>query len=61
MLAEIKSILIEVNDHFVEQAEGVKNTLTEANLVFKEKKHSEIIANSTEGLQNSYNQIWIRT
>ncbi|MBU6176786.1 MAG: FkbM family methyltransferase [Bacteroidetes bacterium] len=61
VLAEIKSILIEVNDHFVEQAEGVKNTLTEANLVFKEKKHSEIIANSTEGLQNSYNQIWIRT
>jgi len=49
-----------VNDDFKEQAEGVESLLTAAGLVIKEKRHSEIAANSTSGLQHSYNQIWVR-
>jgi hypothetical protein len=60
VLGEIKGILIEVNDDFKEQAEGVESLLTEAGLVIREKRHSEIVANSTSGLQHSYNQIWVR-
>lgn len=60
ILGEIKGILIEVNDDFKEQAEGVESLLTGAGLVMKEKLHSEIVASSTSGLQHSYNQIWVR-
>jgi FkbM family methyltransferase len=60
VLGEIKGILIEANDDFKEQAEGVESLLTAAGLVIKEKRHSEIVANSTFGLQYSYNQIWVR-
>lgn len=60
VLVEIKGILIEVNDDFKEQAEGVESLLTAAGLFIKEKRHSEIVANSTSGLQHCYNQIWVR-
>lgn len=61
VLLRIKGILIEINDDFNEQAEHCYKLLSEAGLVLKEKRHSEIIENSTAGFQNSYNQIWIRT
>ena len=60
ILSHIKEIIIEVNDDFVEQAEQCNLLLKNAGLVLKEKKHSDIIAASTVGFQNSYNQIWVR-
>jgi len=56
----IKGILIEVNDDFHEQAEQCQKLLIEAGLVMKEKRHSQMIADSTAGFQNGYNQIWVR-
>jgi len=60
VLRSIKGILIEVNDDFQEQAEQCRQLLSEAGLTLREKRHSEMIAGSTTGFQNSYNQIWIR-
>lgn len=60
VLRDIKGILIEVNDDFHEQAEQCQKLLSESGLVLIEKRHSEIIASSTSGFQNSYNQIWGR-
>lgn len=60
VLRHIKGILIEVNDDFNEQAEQCRKLLSEFGLVLKEKRHSGIIANSTAGFQNCYNQIWAR-
>lgn len=60
VLHSVKGILIEVNDDFHEQAEQCRRLLSESGLVLKEKCHSEMIASSTTGFQNSYNQIWIR-
>ena len=60
VLRAVKGILIEVNDDFHEQAEQCQKLLSESGLVLKEKRHSEMIASSTSGFQNCYNQIWIR-
>jgi FkbM family methyltransferase len=60
ILSQIKEIIIEVNDDFIEQAEQCHSLLKEAGLVLKEKRHSDIIAASTVGFQNSYNQIWVK-
>ena len=60
ILQGIKGILIEVNDDFHEQADQCQSLLTEAGLMLKEKRHSDMIAASTSGFQNSYNQIWVR-
>lgn len=60
VLMGIKSILIEVNDDFIQQSEQCAQLLSEAGLVLSHKKHSEMISTSTTGFQNSYNQIWTR-
>ncbi len=60
VLSQVKEILIEINDDFHEQAEQCHQLLSEAGLVLKEKRHSEMIEGSTSGFRNSYNQIWIR-
>lgn len=60
VLKNIKGILIEINDDFHEQADQCRHLLNNAGLVLKEKRHSEMIAGSTTGFQNSYNQIWVR-
>lgn len=60
VLAQVKGILIEINDDFHEQAEQCQQLLSEARLVLKEKRHSEMIGGSTTGFQNTYNQIWVR-
>jgi len=60
VLRNVNGILIEVNDDFHEQAEQCQRLLSEAGLMLKEKRHSEIIIGSTAGFQNTYNQIWIR-
>lgn len=60
VLRQVKGVLIEVNDDFHEQAGQCHQLLSEAGLVLKEKRHSELIGSSTTGFQNSYNQIWVR-
>jgi FkbM family methyltransferase len=60
VLSQIKEIIIEVNDDFIEQAEQCHSLLKKAELTLKEKRHSDIIAASTVGFQNSYNQIWVK-
>jgi FkbM family methyltransferase len=60
ILRTIKGILIEVNDDFHEQAGQCHSLLSKAGLRLKEKRHSDYIASSTHGFQNSYNQIWCR-
>ncbi|MCH4903857.1 hypothetical protein GSN00_05515 [Cylindrospermopsis raciborskii CHAB3438] len=57
-LTQIKGILIEVNDDFYEQASTCSKLLTDAGLILREKRHSEMFADSA--FANTYNQIWIR-
>lgn len=57
---ELKSLFIEVNDEFKEQAHQVKNILEFAGFALKEKRHSEMIEGS-ERFGRTYNQIWVRT
>ena len=57
---ELKSLFIEVNDDFKEQANQVKDVLESAGFVLKEKRHSEMLEGS-ERFGRTYNQIWVRT
>jgi len=57
---KLKSLFIEVNDDFKEQAHQVKNILESAGFVLKEKRNSEMLARS-ELFGRTYNQIWVRT
>ena len=59
VLRNVKSLLIEVNDDFSVQEKEVTNILTEAGLVLKEKRHSDLFSNS-KNFGNLYNQIWSR-
>jgi len=59
ILAQVKSILVEVNDDYIEQEKSVKNYLTKAGLKLKEKRHSDIFDDDAI-FGNSYNQIWSR-
>lgn len=60
VLKNVTSILIEINDDFLEQAEICGQLLRAAGLILKEKRHSEMIGDSSTGFQNTYNQIWMR-
>jgi len=60
VLTSVKGVLIEINDDFNEQASLCSQLLVESGLVLKEKRHAEMIACSTTGFQNTYNQIWSR-
>lgn len=61
VLQNVKGVIIEVNDAFVDQAEQCQKLLKQCGMSLKEKRHSEIIAGSTFGFQHSYNQIWVRS
>ena len=56
----LKSLFIEVNDDFKEQAHQVKTILESVGFFLKEKRHSEMLDGS-EKFSKTYNQIWIRT
>jgi len=58
VLANIKGALIEINEEFQKQSVNSSQYLTDANLVLKEKRQSEMFKNSA--YKNSYNQIWHR-
>lgn len=59
VLRQVKGIHIEVNNDFREQAEQCQRLLSEAGLVLKEKRHSEMIENSPSGFHNTFNQSWV--
>ena len=58
VLQGVKGILIEVNDDFHDQSEQCQSWLTQAGLVLKEKRQSEMFHNSA--YKSSFNQIWVR-
>lgn len=60
VLRQVQGILVEINDDFTEQAEQSKTALEKAGLCLLEKRHSDMIENSSSGFQHTFNQIWVR-
>lgn len=61
VLKEVKEVLIEVNDSFLEQADMCEKILTAAGLTLKEKRHSEEFEEAGAfGDGKVWNQIWTR-
>lgn len=58
-IKKIKSILIEVNDNFIEQRDDVESFLLNNNFKLEKKEQSELIKKFPKTFHNSYNQIWI--
>ncbi|HYX27358.1 MAG TPA: FkbM family methyltransferase [Pyrinomonadaceae bacterium] len=58
LLHGVTSVLIEINDDFEEQSFQAAHFLTNAGLVLKEKRRSEIFQDTI--YQASYNQTWVR-
>ncbi len=56
---QLKTILIEVNDDFAEQRDGVKELLEKSGWKLEAKKHSEWMDKS-ETAAFAFNQIWSR-
>lgn len=56
---QLKSLYIEVNDDFTEQADQVKIIMEAAGFSLKEKRHSEMMDASVR-FGKTFNQIWIR-
>ena len=56
---KLKSLFIEVNDDFEEQAHQVKTILESAGFTLKEKRQSEMLDGCTK-FGGTYNQIWIK-
>ncbi len=57
--AACKSVLVEVNDDFKEQAKQVDEIMTKCNFVLEVKQHAEMIEKSRK-FGRTYNQIWVR-
>lgn len=60
VLSIVKSVLIEVNDAFEEQATQCAALLSKAGLVLRDKRQSDMVAFSDTGFHNAFNQIWVR-
>ena len=62
VLGQVNGVLIEVNDNFIEQAEGVTKALISSGLTLIDKKHSAYEFASDLDLQSNsaFNQIWKR-
>jgi len=58
VLKNVKSVSIEINDDFKNQALGSEKLLKDAGLSFKQKKHSSMFDNSK--YKSIYNQLWVR-
>jgi FkbM family methyltransferase len=58
VLGRVKGVLIEIDEVFEKQTVDSRGYLTQAGLVLKEKRHSEMFDNSP--YRNCYNQIWYR-
>ncbi len=59
VLRSVQSVLVEVDEDFVRQAEDVQAALTQAGLHLVEKRHSEMIGSVPE-FAKTFNQIWVR-
>ena len=57
--SECKSILVEVNDDFNEQAKRVSKVLNECGFTLREKKQGKIF--NSGKFQSVFNQIWVKT
>ena len=62
VLEQVEGVLIEVNDNFIEQAEGVEKALIDSGLILVDKRHSayEFSDGSHEQAHSAFNQIWKR-
>jgi FkbM family methyltransferase len=63
VLNNAESILIEINDAFLEQSETSRQYLTNSGFILKEKKHADYYDNIKlySGIEKTtYNQIWIK-
>ena len=56
ILKKTKSLLVEVDEKFISQAEKIKKYLTESGFKLIEKKHSDLIEKSK--FKSVFNQIW---
>ena len=54
-----KTVLIEINDLFVEQAQSATKILLDCGFKLKEKRRSEIIG--ARKFAETFNQIWVKT
>lgn len=61
VLSRVDGVLIEINDHFAEQARDANTYLIEAGLILKEKRHADYFNSDAFGSgRHTFNQIWIR-
>ena len=59
LLKDIKGVIIEINDDFVEQRETATKILMDSGLKLEKKLHSEMIETMQE-FKATFNQIWVR-
>lgn len=59
VLRQIKGIIIEINDDFIEQDQTASKLLQESGMRLDKKLHSDII-DKMEEFGRTYNQIWVR-
>jgi FkbM family methyltransferase len=59
VLRRVRSISIEINDEFAEQAETSRRLLAEAGLEFVSKAHSQVIEAQAD-FHATFNQVWAR-
>lgn len=60
VLTKIDGVLIEINDHFAEQAKTANEYLLMAGLTLKEKRHADYFDLSNDSGRHTFNQIWTR-
>ena len=58
VLTKVKSILVEVNDNFLVQADNVNRYLIQAGFTLNEKKHADYFDTLSTAARTTYNQIW---
>ena len=60
VLSKTKSLLVEINDNFLDQANQVSKYLTQAGFTLKEKSHADYFDTLDTAAKTTYNQIWSR-
>ena len=58
LLRNVESVLVEINDEFIDQGEKTARILTDSGLLLSDKRQSKIISNSA--FSGTFNQIWVR-
>jgi len=60
VLKTAHGILIEINDHFSEQADSASQVLSDCGFELKEKRHAEYFDHDSGSGRHTFNQIWER-